>query len=39
MTEELAAQCQPYGCTKDKHIDKFFREEYGNVETDPAMWN
>ena len=32
MTEELAAQCQPYGCTKDKHIDKFFREEYSDYE-------
>ena len=20
MTEELAAQCQPYGCTKDKQM-------------------
>lgn len=32
MTEELAAQCQPYGCTKDKQIDKFFREEYSDYE-------
>ena len=32
MTEELATQCQSYGCTKDKHIDKFFREEYSDYE-------
>jgi hypothetical protein len=32
MTVESMASCQPYACSKDKHIDKFFREEFSDYE-------
>ena len=28
MTERLAAQCQPYVCSKDEQINRFFHEEF-----------
>lgn len=28
MTESLATHCQPYSCSKDKHIDDFFHHEF-----------
>ena len=28
MTESLAAQCQPYVCSKDEQINRFFHEEF-----------
>lgn len=32
MTEALTAGCQPYSCSKDEHIDKFFHDEYSDYE-------
>lgn len=32
MTESLVARCQSYSVSKDKHIDKFFREEFPDYE-------
>lgn len=32
MTEALVADCQPYSCSKDQHIDKFFHEEFSDYE-------
>lgn len=32
MTEELAARCQSYVCSKDRTIDKFFHEEFSDYE-------
>ena len=32
MTESIAAHCQPYSCSNDKHIDKFFHEEFADYD-------
>ena len=32
MTEGLVARCKPFSCIKDKHINKFFHEEYSDYE-------
>ena len=32
MTEGLVARCQTYSCSKDEHIDKFFREEFADYD-------
>jgi len=32
MTEGLVARCKPFSCIKDKHIDKFFREEFSDYD-------
>ena len=32
MTESLVTHCQPYCVSRDKHIDKFFREEFTDYE-------
>lgn len=32
MTEALVADCQPYVCSKDGHIDKFFHDEFSDYD-------
>lgn len=32
MTEGIVSSCQPYSCSKDKQIDKFFHEEFLDYE-------
>ena len=32
MTESLSAQCQPYVCSKDEQINRFFHEEFADYD-------